>query len=266
MKQTNSRLWGSISILIGAVIAILALVRGIWQVPLLIGVFTIWGLFLIMALLVPALRSVHELRRREKRTIREKQTLAEANLLDMDMAQKLLHNVNFRISDYLRSAYPQARWEWTLDTPAVFAAQGGTARIRVYGIPDYEFADVTLDQKANLTCALVKVVPIHGQAANGAEQALPPNQQPVDPQVWYELQGRKVLEDLVTDLNSRGHKKLLLKEDGAICIQPTDGGEEAVQENFRSFPEKVYWSRLAEVLDQAGLSATVLDNCIQVSW
>ena len=77
---------------------------------------------------------------------------------------------------------------------------------------------MTLDQKANLSCALVKVVPVHGVA----EQPAPPNQQPVDPQIWYEVQGRAVLEKLVADLNSRGHSSLTLKEDGSICIQPVD--------------------------------------------
>lgn len=266
MKQTNSRLWGSISILIGAVIAVLSLVRGTWQTVLLIGIFITWGVFLIVAILLPTLQSNYSLRRPEKRAARERLALEDANLPDMEMAQKLLCSVNFRISDYLRSAYPNARWEWMIETPAVFAAQGGTARIRVYGIPDYDFADVTLDQKFNLSCALIKVSPIHPNVESDDSVAAPPNQQPMDPQVWYEVHGRKVLESLVIDLNSRGHNKLLLKDDGSICIQPIDGEEELLEQNFRSFPEKVYWPRLAQVLDQEGLSATMLDNCIQVSW
>lgn len=263
MKHTNSLLWGSVSILIGVVIAILALVRGVWQTPLLIAAFAVWGLYLIFILLLPALRSNRELRRREKRAEREKRALEETNVTDAELSNKLLRNVSFRISDYLRSAYPNARWEWAIDYPAVFAAQGGTARIRVYGIPDFDYADVTMDHRSNLTCSLVKVVPVQGQ---GAEEALPPNQQPVDPQVWYELQGRKVLEALVADLNSRRYNKLFLNEDGSISIQPEDGETEPVQESFKSFPEKVYWPRLAQVLDQEGLSATVQDTCIQVSW
>ena len=52
MKKTSTLLWGSISILIGAVIAVLALVRGKWQLPLLISCFALWGLWLIFALLL----------------------------------------------------------------------------------------------------------------------------------------------------------------------------------------------------------------------
>ena len=96
--------------------------------------------------------------------------------------------------------------------------------------------------------------------------AVPPNQQSVDPQVWYELQGRMVMESLVADLSSRGYSRLYLKDDGSICVKDEDSGEEQVQDVFQSFPEKVYWPRLKDVLNQAGLSATVQDTCIQVSW
>lgn len=263
MKHTNSLLWGSVSILIGIVIAILALVRGVWQVTLLITAFAVWGLYLIFILLIPLLRSNRELRRRERRAERGRQALEDANLSVTGVTDRLLRDVSFRISDYLKSAFPNVRWEWAVEFPAEFAVHGGTARIRVYGVPDFDFADVTIDSRMNLTCSLLKVVPVQGQ---GTEETLPPNQQPVDPQVWYELQGRQVLETLVADLNSRRYNKLYLHEDGSISIQPEEGDTEPVQESFKSFPEKVYWSRLAQVLDQEGLSATVQDNCIQVSW
>lgn len=94
--------------------------------------------------------------------------------------------------------------------------------------------------------------------------ATPPNRQPVDPRIWYETQGRSVLEALISDLNSRGHSKLTLRENGDICIEQ---GEDAVsQEHLNNFPQKVYWPRLAEVLESNGLAAEVTAQGIQVSW
>lgn len=46
MKQKKT-IGGSIGLLTGVVIAILALVRGPWQLPLLIGTFAVWGLWLL---------------------------------------------------------------------------------------------------------------------------------------------------------------------------------------------------------------------------
>ena len=39
--KSDKALWGSISILVGTVIAILALIRGAWRTWLLIGVFSL---------------------------------------------------------------------------------------------------------------------------------------------------------------------------------------------------------------------------------
>ena len=63
MKR-SSPLWGSVSVLIGVVIAILALVRGAWLVPLLLLVFTAWGLWVVMFQLQPAWDSIHGYQRR----------------------------------------------------------------------------------------------------------------------------------------------------------------------------------------------------------
>ncbi len=57
MKR-SSPLWGSVSVLIGVVIAILALVRGAWLVPLLLLTFTVWGLWVVMFQLQPAWDSI----------------------------------------------------------------------------------------------------------------------------------------------------------------------------------------------------------------
>lgn len=62
MKR-SSPLWGSVSVLIGVVIAILALVRGAWLVPLLLLTFTAWGLWVVMFQLQPAWDSIRGYRK-----------------------------------------------------------------------------------------------------------------------------------------------------------------------------------------------------------
>lgn len=146
--------------------------------------------------------------------------------------------------------------------PALFVAQGGTGRIRVYGIPDYDFADVTVDQNGKLSCSLVKLSTVE----ETVEQAVPPNEQDQDPQDWYDTQGRKTLERLVADLDSRGHSSLSLKEDGSVCICPKDDGNEVKQGELPSFPVKDCWPKLAEILERETLMATVQDDCIIVAW
>lgn len=43
MNKQKNLLWGSLPALIVAVIAILAFVRGKWEIPLLVAAFVLWG-------------------------------------------------------------------------------------------------------------------------------------------------------------------------------------------------------------------------------
>lgn len=255
MKQKIS-LGSSITVLIGAAIAILALLRGPIQTVLLLVLFALWGLWVVLTLLRPAWRANRTYRQQEERNAKEQEALPSANA-----ARLLLRHVNYRISDYLKSAYPNVRWEWTMNDPVLFIAQGGTGRIRLYGVPEYEYADVTLDQRGSLSCALVKIVPVQD---NG--QGTPSGQPSPDPSVWYELEGREVLDTLIADLRSRGHSSLTLNEDGSISFQPEAGSSQTTKRSFSSFPAKVYWPRLADTLAQEGLTADVRDGHILVSW
>ena len=250
MKK-NAPLWSSISILIAAVIAVVAFTRGTLSTALLILVFALWGLWTIWTQILTTRCHANACR----------QTKQVVNP-DRALLQTLLHHVNYRVSGCLKSTYPEAHWEWTMRDPASFVAQGGTGRIRIYGVPDYSYADVTLDRNGKLSCSLIRVAPISGSAENPAK----PDQTALDPRIWYETHGRAVLESLVADLASRGHHGLTLKGDGSICVRPADGGTETTQGAFPIFPEKVYWPRLVEVLKQNGLAATAKDTGIVVAW
>ena len=132
----------------------------------------------------------------------------------------------------------------------------------MYGIEEYDYADVQIDRNGNLSCNLLKVVPVQPRM----DAPTPPNQQPVDPQVWYDVEGREVLERVIADLDSRGHSSLTLKEDGSVCIHEDDDTRDVPQEHLTAFPPKVYWPRLGQVLESEGLTASVHDSEIAVSW
>lgn len=260
MNKSKNLLWGSLPVLIVAVIAILAFVRGKWELPLLVAAFTLWGLWAVWKLLIPAWQ---ESGVRSAQAEKAEQRASEASVPagpDPALVNLLLLHTNYRISAFLTGYYPNVRWEWKVANPGRFVVTGGMGRIRVYGIPDYDYADVTLDQKARLNIVLLKIAPV-GAAAPAA-----PDTPAFNPQAWFEMQGRELLTRVITELDSRGHKKAFLKEDGSLCVQPLEGGGEIVADTFPSFPEKVYWSRLAEVLKQNGLAATVMDHYIQVAW
>lgn len=271
MKKENT-LTGSISILIGIVIAILALVRGKWQTGLLITVFLIWGVWAVVFLLLPRIQRARRCKQRQQQRQRL-QAQGISQPIDFQLTREgsnptellLLRHVNHRISAYLRSTYGEVTWDWCEKYPEKLAVQGGIGRIRIYGASDFDHADVTLDRNAGIRYEMLRAVSLEEKnTPRNTADSLPPNKQPVDPQIWYETQGRKVLETLVADLNSRGHSQLLLGENGDISIRQDQ--EDTVKDTLENFPARVYWPRLIQVLESEGLAAEATTRGITVSW
>lgn len=268
--KNKPTLWNGVSVLIVAVLVITAFIRGALQIWLYTAAFAVWAIWATVKFLVPYLQAKR--RQREARRIRkqyESQQPKKPELHIPDVSDPvnivLLRHVNFRISSYLKSAYPDATWEWREDFPERLAAKGGTGRIQVYGIPDFNYADVTFDQKAGINCSLLKIVPMTQQQGQPKQEGTKPQKQAsVDPQIWYEKQGRTVLENLIADLNSRGHNSLTIKENGEVTIQQADS--EVKQAVFEYVPEKTYWPRLTKVFESEGLAAKTTENGMVLSW
>ena len=267
MKKKTS-LWSGVSALLVAVLAVMAFVRGNAQIWFLAGVFAVWGVWAMMKFLIPylkLLRDRHECRKTQKKYREQRQNHFEMPDVSDPVDLVLLRHVNFRISSYLQSAYPDATWEWREELPEKIAAKGGTGRIQLYGVPDFNFADVTFNQNADINCELLKIVPMaEVHKPSGEKKQIPQKTNPVDPQVWYEKQGRTVLESLITDLDSRGHHSLTILESGEIAIKQAD--TEVVKSAFENVPEKMYWTRLAKVFEREGMAANITERGIVLSW
>ena len=269
MKKKPS-LWNGVSVLVVAVLIVTAFIRGTAQIWLYAAAFAVWAVWAAVKFLVPYLQAKR--RQMEARRIRKQYEAKQAKKPKFDIPEisdpvstVLLRHVNFRISSYLKSAYPDATWEWREEFPERIVSKGGTGRIQVYGIPDFNYADVSFNQQADINCSLLKIVPFaQTQAQPEAAKAQPQNKTPVDPQIWYEKQGRTVLENLIADLNSRGHNSLTIRENGEIAIRQADA--EVKQAAFESVPEKTYWTRLAKVFESEGLAAKITENGMVLSW
>lgn len=103
MKK-ESPLWSSISLLIGIVIAILALVRGRILLPLLLAVFALWLLWWLLTQALPLWRNNRAYRAKEAR-LREQTAAANGG---GQLADALLCHVNYRIKEVSKAAGEKA--------------------------------------------------------------------------------------------------------------------------------------------------------------
>jgi len=185
---------------------------------------------------------------------------------DSRETETMLLHISLRITEKLKSAYPQSVWQWK-DTPSLQGIlAGGTVRILVENMDAYTHADISFDRFGRIHVEPMTVGSFAEPSAGGPETAeeTPPEPSVVDVRVWYELVGQKVLESQITDLNANGHTKLTIKENGDIVV--TRQKKEMLKGTLDSFPAKSYWEELVLLLAEDELKGKIMGNTLQVSW
>ena len=93
-----------------------------------------------------------------------------------------------------------------------------------------------------------------------SEEESDPIPDPSDAEVWYRMIGSQILTEAITDLNTRGIKKLEIKENGDIIVS------DSAVDTIDTLPDKSLWDILAELMCADGLTASIGHDEILVSW
>ena len=257
------KLQSSAVMLILAVLAITCFARGLVQTVLYGAAFLIWGIFSFINFIIPII-SRSKYRREVKQAMKMEKTPVNT-MENSKLMYLLLCHVNHRITGYIKSIYPEATWTWRTEKAADIMANGGTGRIELFGVKDYNFADISFDNDANIDCSLLKVTSLkHAVQTEVKDATAEEAKSEIDPQVWFEKSGRVVLKNLIADLSSRGHNSLTIQDDGSCII--TQGDKTLKVRQLDAFPEKVYHPRLIKVLEGAGIAAKTVDAGLAVTW
>lgn len=130
----------------------------------------------------------------------------------------LIRQVNYRITEQLKTSYPLVSWLWLVRPDASQLCRGGRFRIRTYNTDPFNYGEVELSDQGRLTITMLQAVPLKDAVAMelAAKDDLTQEDllERVDVRTWYRDQGEQVLCQMIDDLNTQGHKKLLIKEDG----------------------------------------------------
>ena len=194
---------------------------------------------------------------------------------DSREAEAMLLHISLRITEKLKSAYPQSVWQWK-DAPSLqHILAGSTVRILVENMDAYTHADISFDRFGRIHVEPMTIGSFAEPSGNGtsagpgtgdadAAEEMPPEPSVVDVRVWYELVGQKVLETQITDLNANGHTKLTIKENGDIVVNRQK--KEVLKGTLDSFPAKSCWEELVLLLAEDELKGKIAGNTLQVSW
>ena len=86
----------------------------------------------------------------------------------------------------------------------------------------------------------------------------------VDVRTWYRDQGEQVICQMIDDLNTQGHKKLLIKEDGNVVIDVA--GKEQSVDLLKNFPPRIVWEDFCQILREDEITASIQNEGLALSW
>ena len=181
---------------------------------------------------------------------------------DDPLATALICQIGHRITEKLRSAYPQATWNWEKTPSIKRILSGQTIRIQLMQAGDYTHAEINLDSYGSIQLHLLIIKDLTGSSVpedDGKE-----TDPPTDCASWYELIGKNVLQQVITDLNARGYSSLSINENGDVFIMEKD--TPVIKERFDNFPGRKYWKELTKIMEENELKVKNQGSTLVLSW
>jgi hypothetical protein len=269
----------SVSFLIVATLVLTAFFRDPKYQWLYIAVFGGWFTILLLRFLAGRIAGLGRFLKKAtqrieiaRRTAKPRQAKAKKETVitaqaDSSDDKLLLGHLSCRITDKLRAVFPDATWYWQEKSPELIA-RGGTGRIRIEGAEEYTHADVTVDSFFRLSFAMMKIVSLQDAADETVtpEAVVAETPEPVQANVadWYEWIGKEVLQEVITELNSRGYSRVFIKETGEVYV--VEDGDEAVKATLKEMPGKSKWMELVDVLAAGELRGEIDNDRLAVAW
>lgn len=216
------------------------------------------SLFVIAKGITYCLNHKEDFSRVKKRAIAKKEECRPLPTTLIDI-KYVINHLSHRITDKLHSAFPDSSWDW-IDKPSVkLFTEGGIIRIRTHKTDEFNEADVILDSYGRIDFKMLKassIAEIIKAEDENADVAFT-----VDTKVWFEQCGQKVLTELITELNAKGTKTLLINEDGSIVLE-----DKKQVGSLKSFPSKNLWKKLIGIFEDHGLTAVENEDSILLGW
>ena len=165
-------------------------------------------------------------------------------------------------------AYPMVSWLWLKRPEAMELCQGGRFRIRTTNTDPFNYGEVELSPNGRLTITMLQAIPLKDAAEMESEAKDDLAQEDLlermDVKAWYTSQGEDALCQMIDDLNTQGHKHLLIKEDGNVVIE-IEGKEETI-ELLKDFPPRMMWDDFCQLLKEDEITASIQAEGLALTW
>lgn len=233
------------------------------------------AMWLAVALTDALASGIQKRRRREKE--KELAKLSDAVTQEEQSANTLPDNelflirqVNFRITEQLKGTYPMVSWLWVNRPDAESLCKGGIWRIRVANTDPFNYGEVELKPSGKLTITMLQSSPLKEgvpeQQFSVGNMDLEEDEllDRVDVKSWFQAEGEQILFQMIDDLNTQGHRTLIIHEDGQVVISAS--GSEQIIESIQNFPPRLAWDEFCQILKEDEITATIQPDGLMLSW
>lgn len=193
-----------------------------------------------------------------------KPAAAKPQAIDPEMEAVMLRHINFRITEKLQGAFPSAVWRWETEKPLEQAMKGGSARIRLSGVPDWNFADVRFERSGRIKLEMLSLRSLEEIGQQQAKSAPAADGDAVNLRDWYDLSASAVVRATIDEVYTRGYRELHIAEDGALYV--LEQQEQVKQGRLSYLPGKKLWADLVPFFEEDDITATVEEDSILLTW
>ena len=212
--------------------------------------------------------------KRHKRT-KAKPELSTATSMDAVPHQNpenslfLIRQINYRVAEQLKSGYPAVAWLWVRRPTTEELCRGGAWRIRVSNADPFNFGEVAIDQSGKLTITMLQACLLKTVTAASKDDDSDLEEHElldrVDVKEWYEGEGERVITAMIDNLNTQGHRTLLIRENGEVYVE-LDAGNNQKVECIQNFPPRMVWEEICQTLKEDEITASIKPDGLALAW
>ena len=188
----------------------------------------------------------------------------ETSMAESDLF--LIRQINIRITEQLKSTYPMVSWLWIRRPATEEICAGGTWRISTTNTDPFNYGEVSLSKTGRLTITMLQATPLEEASELAESDELTPSEMldRVDVKAWYVREGSQMLSSMIDDLNTQGHRKLMIRENGEVCIEAS--GELRAVDLVSNFPPRAVWEEFCQLLKEDEITAAAQPEGLLLSW
>jgi hypothetical protein len=232
-----------------------------------VGALAVWLLVSIFSLAKAKKTSKKEAAAQSEISHIRDERLPDESVPFQDQGLILIRQLNFRITEQLKSTYPMISWLWVRRPTTVELAKGGVWRIQVSHADPFNYGEVTMTPAGQMQITMLQVTPLDdAQTCAPSDDDLKPEDvmERVDVAAWYSDTGVNLLGALIDDLNAQGHRRLIIHEDGEVCV--SCGSELKSVDRIKGFPPRMTWSTFCDLLKEDDITAQVQPDGLSLAW